>query len=248
MRLQLVTGYWLYDSFSCLGKIHQFLETWRCDGSASGHLALRFIPDNSYDTSVFNRMEVFGEKIFYKSGCESILFDITRSREPTFHMVKDAPWTHESTTHVMVYDVTISDDIVQNALQICTEFASGIRPYVYDNCAYINAFFPVCFQCCPMSLGDGHCTQFVLQILSEAIYGDVNRLRYELRYDGMCTGRCTWHPPYASYSPRKAIVALHGVNLVNNGKPLHGEQCHKFAFHGTTLRTDIDNYRPAERN
>ena len=234
MRLDVVTGNWEYNSFSTLGKVHQFLETWRCDGRAPGHLALRFIIQNEQDASVFNRMHhaIFGKQLFYNSysGCESVLFDITRSRSPSFHMINEKPWNHKSLTNLTVYEVNTTEQTVITVLQICIRYASGESPYLYDDCSYTTAFFPVCFQCCPMVLRKGHCVQLVLQILSEALYDDVHDLRYEMTYEGMCTAWCTRHPPYAAYSPSKTIAALQVLHLIQNGKSLYGERCHKFSF------------------
>lgn len=71
MRLQVATGHWRYGGFSWLGKLAQVFETWRCDGSAPGHLALRFIPENETDVSTFYRMR-FGGVAFSKTNCDSV--------------------------------------------------------------------------------------------------------------------------------------------------------------------------------
>ena len=238
MRLQIVTGYWSYHAFSRLGKLTQCWESWSCDGRSPGHLALRFIPDNAQDSGVFNRMDptVFGKTIYYKSNCDSVLFDITRTRVPKFHLVKDDPWSHETLTGVVVYDIETTQKNVDAVLHICRLYASGERPYVYDDWSYANGFFPICFQCCPIVLRQGHCVQLILQILSEALRDDAYRLRYELKYEDMCTGLCTRSPPYAAYSPRKAIEALQALDLIQYGEPLYEEQCLKFAFKPGSLK------------
>ena len=234
MRLQLISGKWEYKSYSCLGKVHQFLETWRCDGSSPGHLALRFIPESERDVGVLNRMHptIFGKLLFYNSymGCESVFFDITRSRSPMFHLINEKPWNHKSLTRVMTYELDTTNKVVDAALQSCIKYAGGGRPYVYDDCAYITAFFPVCFQCCPMVLNQGHCVQLVLQILSEALYDNPRQLRHEMTYNGLFTGWCTRHPPYAAYSPLKTIIALQDIHLIEDGEPLNGERCRRFEF------------------
>lgn len=238
MRLQVATGYWRYNAFSHLGKLTQFWESWRCDGRSPGHLAIRFIPENAQDSAVFNRMDptVFGKTIYYKSNCDSVLFDITRTRAPKFHLVMDDPWSHETLTGVMVYDLETTRERVDAILHICRLYASGERPYVYDNWSYLNGFFPVCFQCCPNTLKRGHCVQLILQVLSEAFRGNAHRFRYEITYDDWCIGRCIRSPPYASYSPRKAVEALQALNLIQDGEPLYEEQCLKFAFKQGSLK------------
>lgn len=231
MRLQVVTGHWRYHTFACLGKVSQFLESWRCDGSVPGHIALRFVIEDERDASVFNRMDssVFGEHIFYKSGCDSVLFDINRTRPPTFHLVQSRPWSHRALTNMTVYEVKEAD-VAYDALQLCEQYVIGVRPYTYDDCAFATAFFPMCFQCCPMTLTRGHCVQLVLQILSAALYNSEHDLRNEMTYRGQCAGQCTRHPPYAAYSPAMAIVALQTLGVVEDGTTLHGESCVKFTF------------------
>lgn len=241
MRLQVVSGHWRYYSFSCLGKFSQFLETWRCDGSAPGHIALRFIPDSQSDASIFYRMDpgLFAGKTFSNTNCESVFFDITRTRVPSFHLVMDNPWAHPTLTRMTVYDVNVSDRAIESILQTCVCYANGDAnggcAFAYDDCAYLNGFFPVCSQCCPMALRQGHCVQLTLQILSEGLYGDMHHLRYKLRYAGMCCGSCTRHPPYASYSPQKAIAALKELRTSDGNQwivkaELDEERCFKLAF------------------
>ena len=243
MRLQVVTGHWQYYSFSSLGKLSQYLETWRCDGSAPGHLALRFIPENQVDASVFYRMDpsVFVNKALSSTNCESVLFDITRSRSPKFHLVMDNPWAHRTLVRMTVYEVDVPDQVVDSVLQSCVCYASEGCPFGYNDCAYLNGFFPVCFQCCPMALSRGHCVQLILQILSQGLYGNMHQLRYVLTYESMCCGGCTRHPPYAAYSPQKAIAALRAQTLIGYGTLLDEERCFKFTL--TRSRGSQDSLR-----
>ena len=236
MRLQVATGHWRYGGFSWLGKLAQVFETWRCDGSAPGHLALRFIPENETDVSTFYRMR-FGGIAFSKTNCDSVFFDITRARGvPSFHLVTHTPWAHPTLTRMTVYNVNVSDEVVESIFQSCICYAGGVCPFVYDDFTYINGLFPVCSQCCPIETMHGHCVQLTLQILSEGMYGNVHQLRNDLEYRcmccGLCCGLCMRNTPYTSYSPRKAILALKAQGLIGRGEPLYGENCFKFTIVG----------------
>ena len=195
-------------------------------------MALRFIPENQTDLSTFNRInhKLFVDKVFSNTSCKSVLFDITRSRTPSFHMVTDYPWAHHTLTRMTVYNVEVTDEVVDSVLQSCICYASSGCPFAYNDCAYLHGFFPVCSQCCPMTLRKGHCVQLTLQILSEGLHNDMHQLRYQLMYTGMCCSMCARHPPYASYSPQKAVVALQARGLIGKGEPFNGEKCFKFTI------------------
>ena len=233
MRLEIVTGCWRFDSFSCLGKISQILESYRCDGSVPGHLALRFVPENDQDRARLLRIKpsLFASSSFNGSKCESVLFDITRTRPPRFHLIEDRPWSHEDLTEMVAY--LVRTNISLRVLSICERYASGEYGYEYDDCAYMTGFFPICFQCCPMMFAQGHCVQLTLQILSLALYNDIHGLRYEMEHGGCCVifcpGCCIRNPPYAAYSPQMAVKNLQSINILGSGRALPGERCFMFS-------------------
>jgi hypothetical protein len=240
MRAELVTGHWRFDSFSFLGKLSQYLETYRCDGSAPGHLAIRFIPENDQDRARLLRINstLFASSTFDGSECESVFFDITRTRPPKFHLIQDRPWSHEDLTNMVAYLVTTNVSL--RLLDICERYARREYKFEYDDCAYMTGFFPVCFQWCPIMFAQGHCVQLTLQILSLALYNDARELRYQLKHIGccaicpggmckICPSCCIHTPPYAAYSPEMAVRNLQSINILGSGRELLGEQCFRFS-------------------
>lgn len=227
MRLQVVTGRWRFESFSALGKLSQFVESWQCNGSYPGHLALRFIPETPADEML---VEYLSPNLFAdgrRDVCTSILFDITRARGAKFHTLSQLPWSHGSLTSITTYDVVGDsfDDVVMRAWKACVDYASGRIEYRYDNCAYCAAFFPACAGSCPLDGNNGHCVQLVLQVLSIGFYGDLHTLRSKMIYSGRCIFGCIRHPSYASYSPRLAVMELMRLKKLHRPTPLDDDEC-----------------------
>lgn len=232
MRLQLVEGYWTFDSFSCIGKCAQLVETFGCTGQSPGHLAIRFVQETLRDAERLSRIDraYFAEDAYLNSGCQSVFFDILRTRVPKFHLLKDKPWSHKSLVAIKTYDVQTSRDRpvdVYAVLRICERYASDASSFEYSDLMYTAAFFPVCCQRCPTTITRGHCVQLVLLILSEGILGDRHALRKQLEYQGWYAP-CTTHPPYAAHSPAKAIASFQALGWVGGGRPLQEGSCFVF--------------------
>jgi len=234
MRLEVVTGYWRFNSFSSLGKLSQVVESWRCDGSYPGHLALRFVFEGPNDRSI-----LFGlpDDLFANGNrgvCSSILFDITRSRGAKFHTLMQLPWSHASLTNIITYTVSAGiagisgNKVAICAFDACVKYASGWTPYRYDDCTYLAAFFPACAGSGVRDAGSGHCVQLALQILSAALYGDKTKLQSHMIYSGRCIFGCIEHPSYASYSPQLAVVALKRLGVLEGGVTLTDDECVPF--------------------
>lgn len=137
---------------------------------------------------------------------ETVVFDIMRDRPPSFHTLRDNPWSHKATARILLYSIEADGDWEGRALKLCADYAHGRREYTYAPSACVWGFLPCVNHVVPHRYG--HCVQLVLQLLSESIFGTVDALQWRM------SRNCNSHPPYASYTTYQIVRALQRIGLI----------------------------------